>query len=106
MLNLELDPGRRGTDAREASSLISLESSSDSPAILGLAAKAWNAGCNVVRMNMRNCGGTDAWTPTFCHAGMSGDVDVVLRHFVQKFGLERVLGGVLDGREPGIETGR
>lgn len=67
-----------------------LESSSDSPAILGLTAKAWNAGCNVVRMNMRNCGGTDAWTPTLCHAGLSADVDAVLRHFVQKFGLERV----------------
>jgi predicted alpha/beta-fold hydrolase len=67
-----------------------LESSSGSPAILGLTAKAWNAGCNVVRMNMRNCGGTDAWTPTLCHAGMSADVDAVLRHFVQKFGLERV----------------
>ena len=67
-----------------------LESSSDSPAILGLTAKAWNAGCNVVRMNMRNCGRTDAWTPTLCHAGLSGDVDAALRHFVQKFGLERV----------------
>jgi predicted alpha/beta-fold hydrolase len=67
-----------------------LESSSDSPAILGLTAKAWNAGCNVVRMNMRNCGGTDAWTPTLCHAGLSADVGAVLGHFVQKFGLERV----------------
>ena len=67
-----------------------LEGSSDSPAIRGLTARAWNAGCNVVRMNMRNCGGTDAWTPTLYHAGLSADVDAVLRHFVQKFGLERV----------------
>jgi len=67
-----------------------LEGSSDSQAILGLTAKAWNAGCNVVRMNMRNCGGTDAWTPTLCHSGQSADVGAVLRHFVQKFRLERV----------------
>jgi predicted alpha/beta-fold hydrolase len=67
-----------------------LEGSSDSRAILRLTAKAWNAGCNVVRMNMRNCGGTDAWTPTLFHSGLSADVDAVLRHFVKKFRLERV----------------
>jgi predicted alpha/beta-fold hydrolase len=67
-----------------------LEGSSDSQAILGLTAKAWNAGCNVVRMNMRNCGGTEAWTPTLCHSGLSADVGAVLRHYVQKHGLERV----------------
>lgn len=67
-----------------------LQGSSDSQAILGLTAKAWSAGCNVVRMNMRNCGGTDAWTPTLCHSGLSADVGAVLRHFVQKFKLERV----------------
>jgi len=41
-----------------------LEGSSDSRYIQGIAALAWNAGCNVIRMNMRNCGGTDRWTPT------------------------------------------
>jgi len=67
-----------------------LEGSSDSQYIQGLAARAWDAGCNVVRMNMRNCGDTDALTPTLYHSGLSGDVGAVARHFAQRFGLERV----------------
>jgi predicted alpha/beta-fold hydrolase len=47
-------------------------------------------GCNVIRMNMRNCGGTDTWTPTLYHSGLSGDVGVVLHHFVRNAGLTRV----------------
>src|SRR5580704_17880910 len=35
-----------------------LEGSSNSQYIIGNANKLWRAGCNVVRMNMRNCGGT------------------------------------------------
>jgi predicted alpha/beta-fold hydrolase len=45
---------------------------------------------NVVRMNMRNCGGTDALSPTLFHSGRSADVGAVVRHFTQRFGLERV----------------
>jgi pimeloyl-ACP methyl ester carboxylesterase len=33
------------------------------------------AGCNVIRMNMRNCGGTERLSPTLYHSGLSGDVD-------------------------------
>jgi predicted alpha/beta-fold hydrolase len=32
---------------------------------------------NVVRMNMRNCGGTEALTPTLYHSGLSADVGAV-----------------------------
>ena len=60
-----------------------LEGSSDSRYIQGIAARAWAAGCNVVRMNMRNCGGTDALTPTLYHSGLSGDVGAVVRHFAR-----------------------
>jgi uncharacterized protein len=67
-----------------------LEGSSDSQYIRGIAGLAWNAGCNVIRMNMRNCGGTDAWTPTLYHSGLSADVAVVLHHFVNLYGLQRV----------------
>ncbi|MGA7709365.1 MAG: hypothetical protein WCD77_16355 [Acidobacteriaceae bacterium] len=35
-----------------------LEGSSQSQYMLGNAEKAWRAGWNVIRMNMRNCGGT------------------------------------------------
>jgi predicted alpha/beta-fold hydrolase len=67
-----------------------LEGSSDSRYVLGIAARAWEAGLNVVRMNMRNCGGTDALTPTLYHSGLSGDVGAVVRHYTERFSLERV----------------
>ncbi len=67
-----------------------LEGSSDSRYIQGLAARAWNAGFHVVRMNMRNCGGSDALTPTLYHSGLSADVGAVVDHYTARFGLERV----------------
>ncbi|MGA3034608.1 MAG: alpha/beta fold hydrolase [Terracidiphilus sp.] len=67
-----------------------LEGSSDSRYIKGIAARAWAAGMNVVRMNMRNCGGSDALTPTLYHSGRSADVGAVVRHYAGRFGLERV----------------
>lgn len=67
-----------------------LEGSSESRYIRGIAARAWEAGCNVVRMNMRNCGDTDHLTPTLYHSGLSGDVGAVMRHYATQFKLERV----------------
>jgi predicted alpha/beta-fold hydrolase len=67
-----------------------LEGSSDSRYIKGIAARAWEAGCNVIRMNMRNCGDTDNLTPTLYHSGLSGDVGAVVRHYGDLHGLERV----------------
>lgn len=67
-----------------------LEGSSDSRYIRGIAARAWAAGLNVIRMNMRNCGGTERLTPTLYHSGLSGDVAAVVSHFAARFSLERV----------------
>ncbi len=67
-----------------------LEGSSDSRYMQGIAARGWAAGFNVVRMNMRNCGGSEVFTPTLYHSGRSADVGVVARHFAARFGLERV----------------
>jgi uncharacterized protein len=67
-----------------------LEGSSDSRYIQGLAARAWNSGCNVIRMNMRNCGDSDALTPTLYHSGLSGDVGAVVDHYSGLFDLQRV----------------
>jgi predicted alpha/beta-fold hydrolase len=67
-----------------------LEGSSESRYMLGLAARAWNAGCNVVRMNMRNCGDSEALTPTLYHSALSGDVGAVVDHYTRRFGLQRV----------------
>jgi hypothetical protein len=67
-----------------------LNGSSNSRYICGIAQRAWDAGMNVIRMNMRNCGGTDALSPTLFHSGRSEDVGAVVRHFAQRFGLKRV----------------
>ena len=67
-----------------------LEGSSDSQYIRGIATLAWAAGCNVIRMNMRNCGGTESWTPTLYHSGLSADVGAVLYHFAAAHSLRRV----------------
>ena len=67
-----------------------LEGSSKSRYMRGLAARAWTAGCNVIRMNMRNCGGTEHLTPTLYHSALSGDVGAVIRHFAEKHALQSV----------------
>ena len=67
-----------------------LEGSSDSGYMRGVAARAWDAGWNVVRMNMRNCGDTEELTPTLYHSGLSGDVRAVVEHFARRWGLGRV----------------
>jgi hypothetical protein len=67
-----------------------LEGSSNSRYIVRIARRAWQAGLNVVRMNMRNCGATDALTPTLYHSGLSGDVGAVIDQVTARHGLERV----------------
>jgi hypothetical protein len=56
-----------------------LEGSSDSQYVIGTGSKAWDAGMNVVRMNMRNCGGTEHHTPTLYNSGMSSDVGGIVK---------------------------
>jgi predicted alpha/beta-fold hydrolase len=59
-----------------------LEGSSESSYAVGIAAKGLAAGMNVVRMNQRNCGGTDRLAPTLYHSGRSQDVAEVARALV------------------------
>jgi predicted alpha/beta-fold hydrolase len=61
-----------------------LEGSSLSRYVIGTGSKAWTAGMNVVRMNMRNCGGTEKLTPTLYHSGLSSDVGAVMRTIVKQ----------------------
>jgi len=51
-----------------------LEGSSDAQYVIGTANKAWATGMNVVRMNMRNCGGSERLTRTLYNSSMSSDV--------------------------------
>ena len=67
-----------------------LEGSSNSQYVVGNSNKLWQSGCNIIRMNMRNCGGTEALTPTLYHSGLSGDVLVVMRFFIEQYGLESI----------------
>jgi uncharacterized protein len=79
-------------DRQQALTLIivhGLEGSSDSEYMLGLAFKGLAAGMNVVRMNQRNCGGTDDLTPTLYHSGRSEDVARVAEHLVAQDRISR-----------------
>lgn len=67
-----------------------LEGSSESDYALGIAQKGLALGMNVVRMNQRNCGGTDHLAPTLYNSGLSGDVAAVSRHLIAQDRIERL----------------
>jgi predicted alpha/beta-fold hydrolase len=67
-----------------------LEGSSNSQYVVGNSNKLWRAGCNIIRMNMRNCGGTEALTPTLYHSGLSNDVLSVMNFFVEHNRLQSI----------------
>lgn len=68
-----------------------LEGSSRSQYIIGNTARALAAGCNVVRMNMRSCGGTDRLSPTIYHSGRSADVAKVVARILHDHQLESLV---------------
>jgi predicted alpha/beta-fold hydrolase len=67
-----------------------LEGSSESQYVIGTGGKAWLAGMNVVRVNMRNCGGTEHLGPTLYNSGMSGDVGAIAQSLIAEDGLEKL----------------
>jgi len=80
-------------ERRQAATLVllhGLEGSSDAQYVLGTADKAWAAGMNVIRMNMRNCGGTERLAPTLYHSGLSADLDAVVRELIASDKLPRI----------------
>ena len=66
-----------------------LEGSSESGYAVGIAEKGLALGMNVVRMNQRNCGGTDGLSPTLYHSGRSNDLAAIGKHFVEQDGVHR-----------------
>ncbi len=64
-----------------------LEGSSESEYMLGIAQKGLAAGMNVVRVNQRNCGGTDALAPTLYHSGRSADIAAVAKNLIALDGI-------------------
>ncbi len=67
-----------------------LEGSSESGYVIGTGSKAWRAGMNVVRMNVRSCGGTEQLGPTLYNSGMSSDVGAVAKTLIERDGLQRL----------------
>jgi len=71
-----------------------LEGCSASHYMMGIAEKAWLKGFNIVRLNQRNCGGTEHLTPTLYNNGMSGDIRAVIGELVARDGRDAIwLGG-------------
>src|ERR1700690_2188276 len=66
-----------------------LEGSCDSNYARGIADKAFARGFHSVRMNQRNCGGTERLTPTLYNSGMSGDYRAVLAELIGE-GFEKI----------------
>jgi len=96
----EVEPGTqlRGDahwqgDPRERPTLLllhGLEGSSESGYMLGTAEKAFAAGFNVIRLNQRNCGGTERLTPTLYHSGRSADFRAVVEELIGRDGLPEI----------------
>ncbi len=67
-----------------------LEGSSTAHYMAGIADKAWAAGWNVVRLNQRNCGGTEHLSRGLYHSGLTHDPLTVLRDLIEKDGLSAI----------------
>src|SRR6266496_2079748 len=80
-------------DAAKHSTIVlwhGIEGSTASVYMIAMAHKAFRAGFNVVRVNFRNCGGTEHLTPTLYHGGMSDDLRAVMKELIEKDGLKRI----------------
>ena len=84
-------------DRRSAPALLllhGLEGSSLAHYMRGIADKAWRAGFSVVRLNQRNCGGTEHLSRGLYHSGLTHDPQFLLRHLIEH---ERVPSVVVAG---------
>jgi predicted alpha/beta-fold hydrolase len=68
-----------------------IEGSSTSNYMLSTAHKAFRAGFNVVRMNVRTCGGTEHLTSTIYHGGLTEDLHAVVKEFIERDQLPQLL---------------
>jgi len=61
-----------------------LEGSSLAHYMRGISEKAWAAGWNVVRLNQRNCGGTERLSRGLYHSGLTHDPLFVIRELIER----------------------
>jgi predicted alpha/beta-fold hydrolase len=67
-----------------------LNGSSDAHYMKGIAAKAFARGMNVVRLNQRNCGGTEHLSAGLFHSGLTADVRYVVDELIEVDGLSAI----------------
>jgi hypothetical protein len=67
-----------------------LEGSSVAHYMRGIADKAWAAGWNVVRLNQRNCGGTEQLSRGLYHSGLTHDPLFVMRELIERDGIRAI----------------
>lgn len=67
-----------------------LNGSSDAHYMRGIADKAFAQGMNVIRLNQRNCGGTEHMSDSLFHSGLTHDPRAVIEELIAIDGLERI----------------
>jgi len=80
----------RGEQAPTLILLHGLEGSSMAHYMRGIADKAWTAGWSIVRLNQRNCGGTEQLSRGLYHSGLTHDVRFVMRELLERHGVPAV----------------
>jgi predicted alpha/beta-fold hydrolase len=68
-----------------------IEGSTSSNYMQAMAEKGFRAGFNVIRVNFRNCGGTEHLTSTIYHGGLSADLSAVVKELIEKDSLSRIV---------------
>jgi predicted alpha/beta-fold hydrolase len=68
-----------------------IEGSTSSNYMLAIAEKGFRAGFNVIRVNFRNCGGTEHLASTIYHGGLSADLGAVVKELIEKDQVSRML---------------
>ncbi|MEP6568313.1 MAG: alpha/beta fold hydrolase [Acidobacteriota bacterium] len=68
-----------------------IEGSTSSNYMQAIAEKGSHAGFNVIRVNFRNCGGTEHLTETIYHGGLSADLDAVVKELIDRDHISRMV---------------
>jgi predicted alpha/beta-fold hydrolase len=64
-----------------------LEGSADARYVIGTAEKIWDRGLNVIRYNVRSCGGTERLSSTLYHSGLTSDLRALVTRLRERDGL-------------------
>lgn len=67
-----------------------IEGSTSSNYMQATAEKGFRAGFNVIRVNFRNCGGTEHLTSTIYHGGLSADLAAVVKELIEEDHVSRM----------------